>query len=125
MFTHAIWRTISGVHHSRPADVVEVGGEIQYYGEVIAVIAAETKEAIKEAKAAIVLDITPTKAILSIDDAKEAERFIGVTRVIERGDLEGAFERSKNPVWLSMQRSKPLLFRISSRDCVPNRTRTA
>lgn len=89
---HNIWGPII---HDQPM-LVEVGGEIQYYGEVIAVIAAETKEAIKEAKAAIVLDITPTKAILSIDDAKEAERFIGVTRVIERGDLEGAFERSKH-----------------------------
>ena len=46
------------------------------------------QEAIKDAKAAIVLDITPTRSILSIDDAKAAERFIGVTRVIERGDLE-------------------------------------
>ena len=42
------------------------------------------------------MDITPTKAILSIDDAKEAERFIGVTRTIERGDLQAGFQSSKH-----------------------------
>ena len=97
IFTHAdlahnIWGLII---HDQPM-MVEVGGEIQYYGEVIAVIAAETKEAIKEAKSKIALDITPTKAILSIDDAKESERFIGVTRIIERGNLADAFDTSKH-----------------------------
>ena len=53
---HNIWGPII---HDQPM-LVEVGGEIQYYGEVIAVIAAETKEAIKEAKSAVQLDITPT-----------------------------------------------------------------
>ena len=41
------------------------------------------------------MDIT-NEGILSIDDAKEAERFIGVTRIIERGNLADAFDTSKH-----------------------------
>ena len=66
--------------------------EINFYGEVLAVIAAESQEAIQRAKEAIVLDIEVLEPVFTIDEAKTRQNFIGERRVIERGDLASAFD---------------------------------
>src|SRR5690606_34817820 len=62
--------------------------EVQYVGEPICVIAAESLEAMKIARRQIGLTIKPLPAILSISEAVKKESFIGPRRTIETGDLE-------------------------------------
>lgn len=64
-----------------------LAGEIvDYIGDPIVLIAAETRTAIEAAKKTVLLDIEELAPVFSIDDAIAAESFIGPRRVIERGD---------------------------------------
>ncbi|HEX9162942.1 MAG TPA: xanthine dehydrogenase molybdopterin binding subunit [Thermoanaerobaculia bacterium] len=65
--------------------------ECTFRGQPIVVIAAETSQAIHEAKKAIRLDLEALKPILTIDDAISARSFFPDPRVIRRGDAEGGF----------------------------------
>lgn len=82
---HNIWGPII---HDQPLLVEK---EIQFYGEVIAVIAGESHEAIAEAKKAIRLDIEKQVPIFSIEEARQQNSIIGIPRYIERGDVSKAF----------------------------------
>jgi xanthine dehydrogenase large subunit len=59
--------------------------EVNYVGEPVAIVAAESREIARKAKLLIDVDYEPLPAILSIDAAKAAESFIGARRKIERG----------------------------------------
>ena len=83
-----IWGSII---HDQP---VLVERNIGFFGEVIAVIAAESPEAIDQAKKAIELKITPTNPIFTIEESRQQQSFIGVPRKIERGSIEQAFDQS-------------------------------
>jgi len=77
--------------HDQPLIVEK---EIGFYGEVLAVIAAESHEAIAQAKQAIVVDIDSLPPLFSIDEAKQQKEFIGDTRLIERGDVDAVLKDS-------------------------------
>ena len=64
--------------------------EVAFQGEPIVVIAGETQAAIEAAKKAIRLDIRAGKPITTIDQAIEAESFIGPPRAITRGHAREA-----------------------------------
>jgi xanthine dehydrogenase large subunit len=64
---------------------------VSFIGQPIVVIAAENREAIRAAKAAIQVDIEPLDPIFTIDEAKRRKDFIGPVRYIRRGDLERGF----------------------------------
>ena len=85
---HNIWGAII---HDQPFLVEK---EINFYGEVIAVIAAESQKAIELAKKAIKLEVTPRKPIFSIEEAKEAGTFLGVPRKIECGNIAESFAKA-------------------------------
>ncbi len=70
--------------------------EIQYYGEVLAVIAAESHEAIAQAKDLIEVDIEILEPVFTIDKAKSQDDYIGDTRIIQRGSLVSAFETASH-----------------------------
>ncbi|HYH08953.1 MAG TPA: xanthine dehydrogenase molybdopterin binding subunit [Thermoanaerobaculia bacterium] len=61
-----------------------------FRGQPIVVIAAESLDAVRAAKAAIRVDLEELQPILTIDDAVAAQSFIGETRFIRRGDAESA-----------------------------------
>jgi len=69
---------------------------VEYFGEPIVIIAGENKDAIKEAKKLIKVDIKPLKPILSIEEAIEHEKFIGQLRKLERGNIEKEFQNAKH-----------------------------
>lgn len=69
---------------------------VTFIGQPIIVIAAESREAIRLAKAAIVIDIERLEPVFTIDDAKCKKLFIGKTMKIERGDVEAAFARAEH-----------------------------
>ena len=87
-FHHNLWGTI---FQDQPL-LAET--EVNFVGEGIAIIAAETREAAREAKNLIEITYDTLPAILSIDAAKEAKSFLGFLRKIERGDAANAFKKA-------------------------------
>jgi xanthine dehydrogenase large subunit len=64
---------------------------VMFIGQPIVVIAAETREAVRAAKAAIRIDIEELEPVFTIDEAKRRQQFIGGTKTIKRGDVDAAF----------------------------------
>ena len=69
---------------------------VTFIGQPIVVIAAESRQAIRLAKEAIVLEIERLEPVFTIDEAKRRKLFIGKTMKIERGDVETAFKRAEH-----------------------------
>ena len=68
-----------------------VEDEIAYIGQPIAVIAAESRDAARRARALVKFEIEEAPPILTIEQALAAESFLGPERRVARGDLEAAF----------------------------------
>ncbi len=66
--------------------------ELLYVGQPVAIIAAETPEALATARKLVKIDYEETKPILSIDESLTAKRFIGPLRKIQRGDATSAIK---------------------------------
>ncbi len=71
---------------------------VMFIGQPIVVIAAESREAIKAAKAAIKVQIDPLEPVFTIDEAKKRRDFIGPVRYIRRGDLEHGFAEADHVI---------------------------
>jgi xanthine dehydrogenase large subunit len=69
---------------------------VTFIGQPIVVIAAENREAIRLAKAAIKIDIEKLEPVFTIDEAKRRKQFIGPTRRIARGDWKTAFANAEH-----------------------------
>ncbi|MDQ6802503.1 MAG: molybdopterin-dependent oxidoreductase [Acidobacteriota bacterium] len=69
---------------------------VTFIGQPIVVIAAETREAIRLAKAAIKIDIEKLEPVFTIDEARRKKQFIGPTRHIARGDCKTAFANAEH-----------------------------
>lgn len=69
---------------------------VSFIGHPIVVIAAESRDAIRAAKAAIKVDIEELEPVFTIDEAKKRGLFIGRTMTIQRGDVAPVFASAKN-----------------------------
>ena len=69
---------------------------VSFIGHPIVVIAAESRAAIRAAKAAIKIDIEELEPVFTIDEAKRRGLFIGKTMTIQRGDVASVFASAKN-----------------------------
>ncbi|MEK6374297.1 MAG: xanthine dehydrogenase molybdopterin binding subunit [Acidobacteriota bacterium] len=69
---------------------------VTFIGQPIVVIAAESREAIRAAKEAIVIDIERLEPVFTIDDARRKKQFIGPIRHIRRGDADRAFASARH-----------------------------
>ena len=93
--------TYRDLHHNRLGPIVQdepllAEDVCTFRGQPIVVIAAETREAVAAAKKAIRIDLEELPPILTIDEAIAAESFIGPTRVIRRGDPDGALATAEH-----------------------------
>ncbi|HUJ12648.1 MAG TPA: xanthine dehydrogenase molybdopterin binding subunit [Thermoanaerobaculia bacterium] len=77
-------------------EILLAENEVAFIGQPIVVIAAENREAIRQAKAAIRIDIEKLEPVFTIDEAKRRKQFIGPTRHIIRGDVDAAFAKAEN-----------------------------
>lgn len=68
----------------------------EYVGQPIVVIAAQTRKALKRAKALVQLDITPLEPVFTIEQAIQRQQFLGVKREIKRGNVQEAFGEASN-----------------------------
>lgn len=71
---------------------------VQYAGEAIAIIVAKNTEAAQYAKQNIEIEYEDLPAIMSIQEAKEKQSFIGDRRFIKRGDLDLGFKQSDHTI---------------------------
>lgn len=91
------YRDLGGHNHFGPIiedEVLLVEELCEYIGQPIVVIAAETRKAIAQAKKAIQIDMETLEPVFTIDQAIAKRQFIGTTRVIQRGDLQTAFQQA-------------------------------
>ena len=69
-------------------------GEVYFIGQAIALIAAETQEAVHEAENLIRVDYNPLEAILDIETAIAKNNLIAAGRYISRGNADEALKNS-------------------------------
>lgn len=91
--------TAADVSHNRWGSIFQdqpilASDEVHYVGEVVAVLGAETKEALKLGLAAVVVAWEKLPDIRSIEEAVAAKSFIGSERAISVGDVEAALARA-------------------------------
>ena len=91
-FHHNIWGTI---FQDQP---LLADKEVNFVGEAIAIIAAESREAARDAKFLIEVVYEKLPAVLSIDTAKEHKSFIAGERKIIRGDAAKAFQSAPHKI---------------------------
>lgn len=77
--------------------------KVQFAGEGIALIVAETMEAAQRAKQKMIIEYTDLDSVLSIDKAKEMKSFIGDKRKIERGQVDEAMKSSPHTLSSSIK----------------------
>jgi xanthine dehydrogenase large subunit len=75
---------------------VLAGEECHHVGQPIVLIAAETREALRLAKASVRIVMEPLPAILTIDAAIAVGQFLGPTRQIARGDARRAMGQAEH-----------------------------
>lgn len=68
--------------------------DVQYAGEVILVVVGETRAAARAAKQKIVVEFETKPPVLDLQTAIANNDFIGVPRVIQRGDVDQALARA-------------------------------
>jgi xanthine dehydrogenase large subunit len=69
---------------------------VSFIGHPIVVIAAESREALKAAKAAIRAEFDELEPVFTIEEAKQKKLFIGPRRHIRRGDVAAAFASAEH-----------------------------
>lgn len=89
-FPHNLWGTIFQDQPILAPDYV------QFAGEPIAIIIANSQEAAQRAKPKVKIEYQDLPAILTIDQAKEKKSFIIDARKIERGNINDAFKNVPN-----------------------------
>ncbi|MBN2664256.1 MAG: xanthine dehydrogenase molybdopterin binding subunit [Bacteroidales bacterium] len=82
---------IGAVKHDEP---VLVDDEINYIGQALFLIAAESEHAFLEAQKLIEVEIEEHTPVISITDAKSKGLLLDTTRKIERGNLKDGFKNS-------------------------------
>lgn len=91
-FPHNVW---GAIFKDQPILAVD---KVQYAGEGIAIIVAETLEAAQRAKNKVIIEYTDLEPVLSIDEAKNKRSFIADARKIERGDVEHHMHSSPHKI---------------------------
>lgn len=75
-----------------PDETLLAEDEVEFVGEPIAIVAAETKAIANAARQKIKLEIEPLPPILTIDEALAAQHFVGPIRKIEQGNVDATLE---------------------------------
>jgi xanthine dehydrogenase large subunit len=75
-------------------ELLLVEDESVFLGQPLAIIAADSLEALDAARRAVVIDMQELPALFSIDDALAAHSFFGSPRQIQRGDLTTGFAQA-------------------------------
>ena len=69
---------------------------VEYVGQPVAIIAGESRKAIRQAKKRTLLEIQELTPVFTIDEAITAKQFIGVPRTFKQGNFDKAWRESKH-----------------------------
>ena len=69
---------------------------VEYVGQPVAIIAGESRRAIRQAKKRTLLEIQELTPVFTIDEAITAKQFIGVPRTFKQGNFDKAWRESKH-----------------------------
>ncbi len=109
---HNLWGSI---FHDQPflAD-----REVQFVGESIAVVAAESKASAREARDKIQIEFTPLTPTFTVETAIANKEFIGPLRRIERGDVNVALAQSPHRLKGLAEMAGQDHFYLESQACI-------
>jgi len=99
-------KDVSGHNLFGPAvkdELLLVEDEAVFLGQPVAIIAAESVEALYRARLAAVIEADPLPPVFSIDQAIAASQFFGNLRLMACGDVEAAFASAKNRIEGSLE----------------------
>ena len=106
---------VPGDNHFGPIfhdEEVLAARECHHIGQPIVVLAGESREALRAARAAVRIELEALPAVLTIDEAIAGGHFIGPTRRIARGDAAG--RAARRPSTSSRGPSAPAARSIST-----------
>ena len=86
---------VGGVVHDEPC---LADGEVQFVGQAVFLIAAESEEKCREAESLIRVTYEPLEATLTIDDAIARNSILGKPRTMSRGDVEEALHKAPHVI---------------------------
>ncbi len=75
--------------------IVEIDGEAVFLGQPLAIVAATSYEALDAARKAAVVEMEELPAIFTIDQAIEAQSYIGNPRHMARGEIAEGFKQAE------------------------------
>ncbi len=110
--SHNVWGSI---FQDQP---IIAQSEVHFVGEVVAVVAAESKAALARGVAAVVCEWEQLPAIRSIDAAIAAKSFIGAERTIVVGDAAAALARAPHTISGRLEIGAADHFYLESQSCV-------
>jgi len=85
---------VNDVGPALPGDPIFADGLVEYHGQSVFAVAADSIASARRAAAAAVIEYDPLPAILTIDQALTAQAFVLPTQVMARGDAAAALARS-------------------------------
>jgi xanthine dehydrogenase large subunit len=115
------YRDIPGHNKFGPAfqdEWLMVEEEAVFIGQPLAIIAAETEEALAAARKAVVVEMEELPALLTIDDAIAADSYLGTPRRLERGDATAAMAKAEHKLEGVLEIGGQEHFYLESMACV-------
>lgn len=111
------------LHHNQWGSIFKdqpllANDRVQYLGEVILVLAGETRESLFQAKKQIRIEYEVESAVLSIDEARSKKMFLGPERRIETGQPDIALQNSKHQLSGILQLAGQDHFYLESQACI-------
>ncbi len=91
---------------------------VEYVGEPIVIIAAETKQALHHAKNKIKIEFEYLSPILKLDEAIQKKEFIGPLRKIQRGQPDEAFAKAEHQLTGEIEIAGQDHFYLESQACI-------
>ncbi|EMB4326120.1 xanthine dehydrogenase molybdopterin binding subunit [Pluralibacter gergoviae] len=91
------WRDVPGeldIGPLAPGDPLFAREKVEYHGQVVLMVAADTPEAARRGAQAVKIAITPLEAVLDVETALARESYVEQPHVQQRGDADGALARA-------------------------------
>ena len=95
------WRDVPGLNDVgplEPGDPLLAMDTVEYLGQMVIAVAADSPEAARAGAAAAIIEYQPLPAILDVREALEQRHFVQQPHVHQRGDAEAALARAPHRI---------------------------
>lgn len=115
------WEDIPGINQMGPVFHDEeclAKEEVHFIGQVILLIAAETKEIARQAEKLITIDYQPLEAIRNLESAIQKNNRLHPPQKIECGDIQSGFKSSKHIIESSLKTGGQEHWYLETQSCL-------